>query len=184
MKIMTLVFVVSAVATAAGQVAGDLLVAVKAGDAKQVATLLAKGADPNARGEKGATPLLVASARNQIEVVELLVSKGAELNAQDTSTQKLTPLMVAAFRGHARVVELLLDKGADPTVADWQGLPAATYAAIAGHKALAQAIVKRGGTFPQLDIVKSAIWIPTLPADGRCFEHLEQSPCGPGANPK
>lgn len=184
MKIVTLAFVVTAVATAASQVPSDLIGVVKGGDSKQVALLLANGADPNMRGEKGATPLLVASARDQVEVAELLVGKGAELNAQDTSSQKLTPLMVAAFRGHARMVELLLDKGADPKVADSQGLPAATYAAVAGHKELAQTIVKRGGTFPRLDIVKSALWIPMLPADGKCFDHLEQPPCGPGANPK
>jgi len=161
----------------------ELIEAAKAGNLERVKVLLSKGVDPNTRGKEDATPLIIASARGHIEVVKLLLDKGAQVNAQDASTMKLTSLMVAAFRGHARLVELLLDKGADPNIKDWREMPAMNYAAVADHKPIAELIYKGGGKFRELGIVDGILWIPLLPADGKCFEHLEQPPCGSGANP-
>ena len=45
--------------------------------------LLARGANPNARGSDGSTPLIAAADRGNNEIVEALLSAGADVNAQD-----------------------------------------------------------------------------------------------------
>jgi ankyrin repeat protein len=84
--------------------------AVVYADAGLVATLLAAGADVNARDKAGATALLWAVG--DLEKVELLLGRGADANARADSG--LTPLLVAAqCENTAETVRLLLDRGAD-----------------------------------------------------------------------
>ena len=77
-------------------------------------------ADVNARNESGGTPLHDAALGGQAAVVELLLSRGAGLNAPDSSTGA-TPLFNAASWGRDEVVEVLLAKGADPTLKNKAG---------------------------------------------------------------
>ena len=58
----------------------------------------------------GETPLHAAAGHGHKAVVELLLTKGADVNARDQNKQ--TPLHDAASNGHRDVVELLLTKGA------------------------------------------------------------------------
>src|SRR5206468_2154192 len=58
-----------------------LHVAVHRKDAEEVASLLAAGADPNARGELGYTPLLVAVSNDLPLIVNLLLQAGAQHNS-------------------------------------------------------------------------------------------------------
>ncbi|HVU23131.1 MAG TPA: ankyrin repeat domain-containing protein [Opitutus sp.] len=89
-----------------------LLEAAKAGDLSAVQKALDEGADVNAEGLGGGTPLFLAALKNQPEVVKLLLDKGADINRRPTNAG-LTPLMTAAFSNHVSVVELLLERGAD-----------------------------------------------------------------------
>lgn len=59
--------------------------------------------------------LQVAANKNQLEVVKLLVDKGAELNYKHPIT-KMTALSLAAVDGHMDIVKYLLSKGADPNI--------------------------------------------------------------------
>jgi ankyrin repeat protein len=56
----------------------DLIEASKRGDLPEVKRLLAKGAEVNAKDEKGRTALMRASKRGQWEVMELLIKAGAK----------------------------------------------------------------------------------------------------------
>jgi len=67
------------------------------------ATLLANGADPNAREPGGSTALHAAAARGSSELVELLLRKGAALDARDEHGRR--PLDLAAHEGP--VVDML-----------------------------------------------------------------------------
>jgi len=67
--------------------------------------LIDKGADVNARGVRGVTPLHVASNYGRMEEVELLLAKGANVQAKDDTG--LTAADLAEERGHFEVVKRL-----------------------------------------------------------------------------
>jgi ankyrin repeat protein/Flp pilus assembly protein TadD len=50
---------------------------------ERVKFLLARGANPNAKGSDGLTPLMAAADRGDKQIVEALLSAGADVNAQD-----------------------------------------------------------------------------------------------------
>lgn len=85
--------------------------AAKSGNTAEVQMLLAKGANPNAKGIFGWTALIGASGNGHLNVVQLLLENGAEIDAKDDNGY--TALMSACLSQHAKVVRLLLDRGAD-----------------------------------------------------------------------
>jgi ankyrin repeat protein len=89
-----------------------LLDAARKGDVAAVKSLLAKGADVNAKTRYNQTPLMFAAQQGHIEIVKLLLEAGADVNVTDTFYKFVTAVSVAAERGHAEVVKLLLEKGA------------------------------------------------------------------------
>ena len=84
--------------------------ATRKGDAAAVKSLLAKGADVNARWRYNQTPLFKASERGHTEVVKVLLDAGADVNVRDTFYQA-TPLTWAIDKDHVEVVRALIDKG-------------------------------------------------------------------------
>jgi ankyrin repeat protein len=90
--------------------AADLLKAAKAGDLTAVKALLAQEASPNAMGENGETPLMVAAELGYKDLCELLISKGADINAQDKDGK--TALKYAIENKKNNVADFLRSKGA------------------------------------------------------------------------
>jgi ankyrin repeat protein len=86
--------------------------------------LLERGAAPEFQGRESRTVLYIASSRGYVEVVQLLVARGANLNAEcnDMVTTfgdvKWTPLLVALNLGNMEIVRILLEHGADPNYQD------------------------------------------------------------------
>lgn len=77
---------------------------------KEVADLLARGADPNAREEDGETPIFTAVADGNTEIVRALLLFGANINDRDEKGE--TPLMQLDDDASVELVELLLSSGA------------------------------------------------------------------------
>jgi len=73
--------------------------------------LLARGADVNAHGFLGGTPLHIAASQGYTNAVGLLLDHGADVNARSDS--RGTPLHEAAQQGRLAAVNLLLELGAD-----------------------------------------------------------------------
>ncbi|MCX8092377.1 MAG: ankyrin repeat domain-containing protein, partial [Verrucomicrobiae bacterium] len=88
-----------------------LAAAVRAKRPESVRALFDLGASPNARAERGWTPLHVAALWNTPDIAEWLLDAGADVNARDEHS--LTPLHHAARAGHTALAALLLKRGAD-----------------------------------------------------------------------
>ena len=86
------VFLGVAVLSAAGALAGQgsqaanesLWEASRAGDTTRITAALAQGADVNAKSRYDVTPLIFAAGNGRLDAVKLLLSRGADVNAQDT----------------------------------------------------------------------------------------------------
>jgi ankyrin repeat protein len=72
--------------------------------------------------------------------VELLVSRGADVNAKDDSGA--TPLYQAAAWGRLEAVDLLLQKAADKEVRNAEGLTALQAAIANNHQAVVERLQK------------------------------------------
>lgn len=120
------------------ELGAKLVAAVRAGRAEEARRLLEEGADPNARDERGFTPLHIACARGDAGIAELLLERGADPNA--VGAAGVTPLHVAAYGGHRGVVELLLRWGADPSLGDSSGKTPADVARERGFLDIAELI--------------------------------------------
>lgn len=94
-------------ALSSNQMANTPLHAALAGreDADVVALLIARGADVNARGAMGYTPLHIAASRGNASLVERLLSSGAKAMARTEDGK--TPALIATERGHDAVASRL-----------------------------------------------------------------------------
>lgn len=81
--------------------------------------LISKGCDVNARRQSRYTPLLMAAARRDPEVVRCLIDHGADVNARNKYSE--TPLHRVAMDWNKEIVEMLLASGADINAKDYQG---------------------------------------------------------------
>jgi len=86
--------------------------AAKGGNIEAVKKHLAAGTDVNAKNDAGQTPLHLAALKDHKEIAELLITNGADLNAED-EMNGMIPLHNAAGRGYNEIVKLLIAKGAD-----------------------------------------------------------------------
>ena len=90
---------------------------------KYVLHFVKRGADINARGGGGVTPLCIACVHEDIEVIKILISKGADVNAKFFFIGgDFTPLHVVAWKGNVEIVKLLVSKGADVKAKTSDGL--------------------------------------------------------------
>jgi ankyrin repeat protein len=93
-----------------------LHIVVKRGDMTYLRFLLAKGADPNMKDEKGNTPLLLAATAGATEMIQLLLTQGANVNLGNSSGE--TPLIRAVQGRDLATARVLLTAGADPDQPD------------------------------------------------------------------
>jgi ankyrin repeat protein len=108
----------------------QLLEAAEKGDKVGVESLLAQGADPNAKDKKGKSALQLAARGGYADVVDVLLGAKADINLR--ANDGGTALTAAAGEGHPGVVERLLKAGADPNASDETGFTALMAAATGG----------------------------------------------------
>ncbi|KAA0163168.1 hypothetical protein FNF28_04395 [Cafeteria roenbergensis] len=94
--------------------------AAGAGKTGEVTRLLEAGAPVNwANRRSGQSPLIKAAQKGHVELMRVLLDRGADLEAKDNNGW--TALIWAARNCHVEAVALLLDRGADPEVRDNDG---------------------------------------------------------------
>lgn len=113
--------------------------AAPASIADTVRTLLAHGANLEARDSIKQTPLCTATeVRRSVATAEALLDAGADINAG--GALDMTPLHLAAIIGSLRHVKLFLERGADATLREQNGLTAEEAAQVRGLLEVGQAI--------------------------------------------
>ena len=98
----------------------QLRVAIDRHSVADVVNLIGKGANLNAKDKHGLTPLHWAVNCNALQIAELLLVRGSDINAQNEAMD-MTPLCLAAYNGSAAMVVLLLMHGADTEATDESG---------------------------------------------------------------
>jgi ankyrin repeat protein len=87
----------------------ELLDAVRKGDAAAVKALLDQGVPVDTKFRYDRTALSFAADRGHVEIVKLLLERGADPDAADSFYHQ-TPLASAAYKGNAEVVRILLER--------------------------------------------------------------------------
>ena len=134
-----------------------LINAVENGNLDCVKVLLKYKADTEGRGDfhlsdlfpypyfwHCGTPLCVAAAYGNLEILNCLVENGADINAATNYVPGLTPLMFAVQESHIDAVNYLLDQGADVNLQQESGYTALHFAAAKGYFNALKRLMKNG----------------------------------------
>jgi uncharacterized protein len=150
-----------------------IFVAAREDDNAAMETYIAAGADINKTNDMNIVVLLVASARGNVEMVDMLLDAGAvfdaddfcfavgnskgsveivqafldhgaDLNEAESGSPEHTPLMYAGEHGFIEIGELLLAQGADINKVDAYNDPALSVAAFHGQLEFVKMLVEHG----------------------------------------
>lgn len=126
--------------------AKEMIKACKSGDFAHVKALLASDRDLlHARDTDESTPLDCASWKGHREIVALLLSSGADVNAKNFNDHLgNTPIHAAAHANQAAIVELLLAHGAESNARDAAGRTPLDHTKVHNAKEAAKALEKLG----------------------------------------
>jgi outer membrane protein assembly factor BamB len=122
------------------------------GDIEQLKSLISEGADVSAKSRNGMIPLHWAALNGHKDIVELLIQKGADVNAGPQ-----TPLLFACQRGKKDVIELLISKGADINVKNNSGQMPIHFLARDGYTDIVELLIAKGA---DVNVKDRWIWTP------------------------
>jgi len=133
--------------------AAVLIAAALEGNVAIVKDALAAGVHVDARRcvdgrDIGHTALMVASKRGHLDVLQCLITAGADVNACYKDALYMassdTALMLASSRGHVQIVETLLAAGADVNARNNSGTTALMDASSRGHVQIVETLLAAG----------------------------------------
>jgi ankyrin repeat protein len=127
--------------------------AAQAGDRATVRGLLKQGADVNGSQGDGTTALHWAAMKGDAEMVQMLVTAGANLRAT-TRLGGYAPLYLAAKGGHSAAVASLVAAGADVNAASATGATPLMIAAASGDTRTVTMLVEGGASIDARDTAK------------------------------
>lgn len=119
----------------------DMVRAIVQDKPTDVKMLLDKGEALDAK-QNGQTALHIAAMNGKVDILTVLIARGAAVNVQDDNG--ITPLMLAARDGRVEAVQALIAQGAKITVQDKLGENALHIAAAHGKKDVVAALMDRG----------------------------------------
>jgi len=128
----------------------ELIHAAMSGDVVKVRQLLADGADVNFANRLGVTALMVAAQWNRLEIVDFLLSKGADVQAEESSS-RCNALMFACLSGNLEIVSRVLSHGAAVNSATIDGRTALMTAAFCGNLELVKMLLRHGADINAMD---------------------------------
>jgi quinoprotein dehydrogenase-associated probable ABC transporter substrate-binding protein len=111
---------------------------------KALTALMEAGANVNRSvGKADYTPLMLAASSGAVDIAQLLIKHGANVNAKNAGG--VTPLMVVAANNAAKVGSLLLEAGADPALRAEDGRTALMIAKSNNSEAVLKLLQQAGG---------------------------------------
>jgi uncharacterized protein len=115
--------------------------AIEAGNVLAARAWLEDGLDPDFLADRIGTGLMIAAWEGNIPMMELFVSRGANVNKTNATREQA--LMHAAWRGRVEAVRWLLDRGAqlNRKGLEWSAIH---YAAFAGQEEVVRLLLERG----------------------------------------
>lgn len=122
-----------------GKLCQDLFLAIDHRDTAGVEALLSKGADPNSRNGLEFTPLYIAAASYQPDVMKALLKAGANPDAESNYG---TPLTFAALSGNAQAAKSLIDLKVDCNASRTDGMTVLMAAANTGNPEIVGELLK------------------------------------------
>ncbi|GJM31318.1 MAG: UNC-44 ankyrin [Saprospiraceae bacterium] len=126
-----------------GEIAENLVKAVKAENEIQLLEALQAGGNANQKDEAGTPLIVIAASRGNLTLLDILLDSGADANAQNRVGQ--TALSRAAYFGHQTVIDQLLSAGADPELTgEKYGMNPLLSATIGGHEAIGRKLIDKG----------------------------------------
>ena len=111
-------------------------------DIYKINSLLAMRADVNFINIDGNTPLVFAITHGHIEMIELLISKGADVHQKINSNYNM--LFFASCFGHDKVVKLLISKGVNIHEKTKDGASLLMPASLRGHVKVVELLISKG----------------------------------------
>lgn len=104
----------------------DVFTIARTGTSKEMMELMRINPDiVNSVNADGNTPLILASYKNNYDVVEFLLDKVKNI---DYASNMGTALMAASVKNNLQIVKILLERGANPNITDKNGTSALHYA--------------------------------------------------------
>ena len=88
--------------------------AIAADDPEAVTAAIKDGADPNALGLHGVTPIIVTSGNLKFNAMKALIENGANPNIYDKNGDNAVTLAATTYNNDRKYLEYLLDHGGDP----------------------------------------------------------------------
>ena len=130
----------------------SIYVASVEGNIEAVKQHMVAGTDANSKDPKsrsGVTGLHGAAESGHVEIAELLIAEGANVNEM---SKVGTPLLLAAAFGHKEILELFIAKGGDVKVIQPGDKTPLDYAAAKGHKEIADLLIAKGVNVNSKDV--------------------------------
>lgn len=120
----------------------DLFDACRSGNVERLKALHAINPDTlNTVNENGFSPLIIATYKNQIKVVEFLLKNNADVNFVSPEG---TALIGACYKGNFEMVELLIQNKANVNVVGGNNISPLIFAVQSKNKELVKLLVQNG----------------------------------------
>jgi ankyrin repeat protein len=134
--------VLALLASAAASATSELADAIESGRRAAAIELIKEGADVNSAQGDGTTPLHWAAYKLDLELVRLLLDRGARADVQNSYAA--SPLAEAVKGGNVELVKILLDAGANVDAQNADGETTLMLASRAGGVAVAKLLLAHG----------------------------------------
>ena len=122
----------------------NLLIAAYNNDYHKVLVFITNGAKVNAISESGYTALMYAVGHQNLNMLKLLVSKGADIDVSPIYCCNPPPLIMASKLGYAEIVSYLLINKANTAIKDYIGASALHYAAFYNDTSITALLLSHG----------------------------------------